>query len=349
MTLREQQRALAVATTAARAAGGLMRRNLTRAKNVNEATQHDIKLELDVRCQKLIERTLRRAFPTVAILGEEGILGDPSAPARWVVDPIDGTVNFTYGIPHACVSIALQVRDANSKFPGDPLRGYTTLVGVVYDPFLDELWTAVRGQRAKLNGKPISVSGRARLDGMDGMDAATVRAAVRRVLDVRAADDAELIANAVNSNVTAAWRARKRGAYFANPCFTQIHPTCIPQSGDHQSKLTLMSESLRNDGRVWVPKDKADCAKPAAEIPEEARDYFLERKYPSYGNLAPRDIASRAAKEVCDEGRGVGQLVDGKRLGVYLDFSAAIKRLGEAEVRAQGQPRSPGHGQSRLR
>ena len=164
MTVREQQRALAVATTAARAAGGLMRQNLSRAKNINEATQHDIKLELDVRCQKLIERTLRRAFPTVAILGEEGILGDPSAPARWVVDPIDGTVNFTYGIPHACVSIALQVRDANSKFPGDPLRGYTTLVGVVYDPFLDELWTAVRGQRAKLNGKPISVSGRARLD-----------------------------------------------------------------------------------------------------------------------------------------------------------------------------------------
>ena len=147
MTVREQQRALAVATTAARAAGGLMRQNLSRAKNINEATQHDIKLELDVRCQKLIERTLRRAFPTVAILGEEGILGDPSAPARWVVDPIDGTVNFTYGIPHACVSIALQVRDAKSKFPADPLRSYTTLVGVVYDPFLEEMWTAVRGQR----------------------------------------------------------------------------------------------------------------------------------------------------------------------------------------------------------
>ena len=141
-----------------------MRRNLARTKNINEATRHDIKLELDVRCQKLIERTLRRAFPTVAILGEEGILGDPSAPARWVVDPIDGTVNFTYGIPHACVSIALQVRDAKSKFPADPLRSYTTLVGVVYDPFLEEMWTAVRGQRAKLNGKPISVSGRARLD-----------------------------------------------------------------------------------------------------------------------------------------------------------------------------------------
>jgi succinate dehydrogenase / fumarate reductase flavoprotein subunit len=144
-----------------------------------------------------------------------------------------------------------------------------------------------------------------------------------------------LSTNAQGCNVTATFRAHRRGAGFANPCYTQIHPTCIPVHGEDQSKLTLMSESLRNDGRVWVPKDKADCAKPAAEIPEEARDYFLERKYPSYGNLAPRDIASRAAKEVCDEGRGVGQLVDGKRLGVYLDFSAAIKRLGEAEVRAR--------------
>jgi len=144
-----------------------------------------------------------------------------------------------------------------------------------------------------------------------------------------------LSTNAQGCNVTATFRAHRRGAGFANPCYTQIHPTCIPVHGEDQSKLTLMSESLRNDGRVWVPKDKADCAKPAAEIPEDARDYFLERKYPSYGNLAPRDIASRAAKEVCDEGRGVGQVVDGKRLGVYLDFSAAIKRLGEAEVRAR--------------
>ena len=144
-----------------------------------------------------------------------------------------------------------------------------------------------------------------------------------------------LSTNAQGCNVTATFRAHRRGAGFANPCYTQIHPTCIPVHGEDQSKLTLMSESLRNDGRVWVPKNKADCAKPASEVPEEARDYFLERKYPSYGNLAPRDIASRAAKEVCDEGRGVGQLVDGKRLGVYLDFSAAIKRLGEAEVRAR--------------
>ncbi|MCX6918370.1 MAG: fumarate reductase/succinate dehydrogenase flavoprotein subunit [Verrucomicrobia bacterium] len=144
-----------------------------------------------------------------------------------------------------------------------------------------------------------------------------------------------LSTNAQGCNVTATFRAHRRGAGFANPCYTQIHPTCIPVHGEDQSKLTLMSESLRNDGRVWVPKNKADCAKPASEVPEEARDYFLERKYPSYGNLAPRDIASRAAKEVCDEGRGVGQLVNGQRLGVYLDFSAAIKRLGEAEVRAR--------------
>jgi succinate dehydrogenase / fumarate reductase flavoprotein subunit len=144
-----------------------------------------------------------------------------------------------------------------------------------------------------------------------------------------------LSTNAQGCNVTATFRAHRRGAGFANPCYTQIHPTCIPVHGEDQSKLTLMSESLRNDGRVWVPKNKADCTKPASEIPEDVRDYFLERKYPSYGNLAPRDIASRAAKEVCDEGRGVGQLVDGKRLGVYLDFSAAIKRLGESEVRAR--------------
>jgi succinate dehydrogenase / fumarate reductase flavoprotein subunit len=144
-----------------------------------------------------------------------------------------------------------------------------------------------------------------------------------------------LSTNAQGCNVTATFRAHRRGAGFANPCYTQIHPTCIPVHGEDQSKLTLMSESLRNDGRVWVPKNKADCTKPASEIPEDARDYFLERKYPSYGNLAPRDIASRAAKEVCDEGRGVGQVVDGKRLGVYLDFSAAINRLGESEVRAR--------------
>ena len=134
------------------------------------------------------------------------------------------------------------------------------------------------------------------------------------------------------SNTTAIWRAYRRGACFGNPCYTQIHPTCIPVSGDYQSKLTLMSESLRNDGRIWVPKRAEDCRKDPASIPDDARDYFLERIYPSFGNLAPRDIASRAAKEVCDEGRGVGQLVDGKRLGVYLDFSAAIRRLGEAEV-----------------
>jgi succinate dehydrogenase / fumarate reductase flavoprotein subunit len=131
-----------------------------------------------------------------------------------------------------------------------------------------------------------------------------------------------------NSNATAIWRAYKKGALFANPCFTQIHPTCIPVSGDYQSKLTLMSESLRNDGRVWVPKKVGD-KRSAKEIPDEERDYYLERKYPSYGNLAPRDIASRAAKQVCDEGRGVGE----SGLGVYLDFSDAIQRLGEQTVR----------------
>ena len=129
-------------------------------------------------------------------------------------------------------------------------------------------------------------------------------------------------------NGTAIWRAHKKGAAFANPCFTQIHPTCIPVTGDHQSKLTLMSESLRNDGRIWVPKRKEDCGKPASQIPEEDRDYYLERKYPSYGNLAPRDIASRAAKQVCDDGRGIGET----GLGVYLDFEAAIKRLGAAKI-----------------
>ncbi len=131
------------------------------------------------------------------------------------------------------------------------------------------------------------------------------------------------------SNATAIWRAYKRGACFGNPCYTQIHPTCIPVSGDYQSKLTLMSESLRNDGRIWVPKKKEDRLKPAAEIPEQDRDYYLERIYPSFGNLCPRDVASRAAKRMCDEGRGVGE----SGLGVYLDFSDAIRRLGENGVR----------------
>jgi succinate dehydrogenase / fumarate reductase, flavoprotein subunit len=136
-----------------------------------------------------------------------------------------------------------------------------------------------------------------------------------------------LSTNAKASNATAIWRAYRRGAYFANPCYTQIHPTCIPQSGDFQSKLTLMSESLRNDGRIWVPKKAGDTRRPD-QIPEDERDYYLERKYPSYGNLAPRDIASRGAKEVCDEGRGVGP---GGR-GVYLDFADAIKRLGRKVI-----------------
>jgi succinate dehydrogenase / fumarate reductase flavoprotein subunit len=139
-----------------------------------------------------------------------------------------------------------------------------------------------------------------------------------------------LSTNAINCNVSATFRAYKKGALFANPSYTQIHPTCIPVSGDHQSKLTLMSESLRNDGRVWVPKKQGDKRK-AHDIPENERDYFLERKYPSYGNLAPRDISSRAAKQVCDEGRGVGP----SGLGVYLDFAEAKTRLGLANIQSR--------------
>ena len=137
-----------------------------------------------------------------------------------------------------------------------------------------------------------------------------------------------LSTNAMGSSVTAAWKAVKKGAYMANPCYTQIHPTCIPVHGEHQSKLTLMSESLRNDGRIWVPKKAEDCEKHPSEVPEDARDYYLERKYPSYGNLAPRDISSRSAKEACDEGRGVGE---GKR-GVFLDFKDAIDRVGQKVI-----------------
>jgi succinate dehydrogenase / fumarate reductase, flavoprotein subunit len=141
-----------------------------------------------------------------------------------------------------------------------------------------------------------------------------------------------LSTNAKGCNTTATWRSHRRGAYFANPCFTQIHPTCIPQSGDYQSKLTLMSESLRNDGRVWVPKNAADCTKDPKAIPEADRDYYLERLYPSFGNLVPRDIASRRAKDMCDQGKGVGPEVGGVRRGVYLDFGEAIKRLGRDTV-----------------
>jgi myo-inositol-1(or 4)-monophosphatase len=169
------KRALRVAGQAARAAGALMRRHARSPKRINSQTQHDIKLELDVRCQKLIERRLRAAFPGTAILGEEGVLGDVNTATRWVVDPIDGTVNFTYGIPHACVSIALQRRVAGLEFGVSSARRrggkrpetqnpeHETMVGVVYDPFTDEMWTAVRGERAKLNGRPIQVSDRSEL------------------------------------------------------------------------------------------------------------------------------------------------------------------------------------------
>lgn len=140
-----------------------------------------------------------------------------------------------------------------------------------------------------------------------------------------------LSTNAMGSNVTAAWKAHKAGAYFGNPCFTQIHPTCIPVSGDHQSKLTLMSESLRNDGRIWVPKKQGDTRK-GNEIPEEERDYYLERRYPAFGNLVPRDVASRAAKERCDDGYGVGS----SKQAVFLDFAAAIQRYGKGEAGKKG-------------
>jgi len=141
-----------------------------------------------------------------------------------------------------------------------------------------------------------------------------------------------LSTNAMGCNASATWRAHRKGALFANPCYTQIHPTCIPVSGESQSKLTLMSESLRNDGRVWVPKKVDDCEKDPSKIPESDRDYYLERIYPSFGNLVPRDIASRRAKDMCDQGLGVGPLVGGQRRGVYLDFGDAIKRLGKPAV-----------------
>jgi myo-inositol-1(or 4)-monophosphatase len=155
-------RALDAAVTAARAAGKVMRANFNSPKKINEATQHDIKLELDVRCQKLIERTLRKSFRSIAILGEEGTLGDPQSEFRWVVDPIDGTVNFTYNIPHCCVSIALQRRISDRA--RHPDLNYQTMVGVVYDPFADELWTALTGHPARLNNRVIKVSRRRKLD-----------------------------------------------------------------------------------------------------------------------------------------------------------------------------------------
>ncbi|MFY9262515.1 MAG: fumarate reductase/succinate dehydrogenase flavoprotein subunit [Actinomycetaceae bacterium] len=144
-----------------------------------------------------------------------------------------------------------------------------------------------------------------------------------------------LSTNAMGCNGSAIWRAHRKGAYFGNPCYTQIHPTCIPQSGTSQSKLTLMSESLRNDGRIWVPKKAEDCDKDPRDIPEEDRDYYLERIYPAFGNLVPRDIASRQAKNMCDEGRGVGPMLDGMRRSVYLDFADAIERLGKDAVSAK--------------
>lgn len=154
----ELKRALNAALTAAHAAGALMRKNLDATKKVNLRATHDIKLDLDVRCQKLIERTLAKSFPDIAVLGEEGDSGHTNPPARWVIDPIDGTVNYAYGIPHACVCIALQVRSKAKSAQVDD--GYATVVGVIYDPFLDEMWSAMSGDKARLNGKPIRVSPR---------------------------------------------------------------------------------------------------------------------------------------------------------------------------------------------
>ncbi|MGZ8921413.1 MAG: inositol monophosphatase family protein, partial [Limisphaerales bacterium] len=163
MKIKEQRRALAAAEAAAREVGVLLQKNLQLSKHINQEDQHDIKLELDVRCQKLIEKKLRAAFPEFAILGEEGIVGDIHSADRWVVDPIDGTVNFTYGIPHACVSIALQHRTATTK-SNHPDAAYETTLGLVYDPFTNEMFTAIRGEKARLNGKPFYVSNRNRLD-----------------------------------------------------------------------------------------------------------------------------------------------------------------------------------------
>lgn len=164
MNIKEQRRALAAAEAAARAVGASLRKNLQLIKRINSADQHDIKLELDVRSQKLIEKRLRAAFPQFAVLGEEGIVGDPLSTDRWVVDPIDGTVNFTYGIPHACVSIALQHRVRETGASDHPDAPFQTTLGLVYDPFTDEMFTAIRGEKAKLNGKNISVSSRTRAD-----------------------------------------------------------------------------------------------------------------------------------------------------------------------------------------
>lgn len=163
MTARELKRAFNTAITAAQAAGALMRKNVSRTKNINSATQFDIKLELDVKSQKLIEKTLRAAFPEIPILGEEGILGDPEAEYRWIVDPIDGTVNFAYDIPHACVCIALQKRRKGRAQKAD-LFGAETIIGITYDPFLDEMWTAEKDKPARCNGRKIHVSDRTRLN-----------------------------------------------------------------------------------------------------------------------------------------------------------------------------------------
>jgi myo-inositol-1(or 4)-monophosphatase len=186
----EQDQALTEVVRAARAAGAVMRRHLHRIKRTQSVSRHDIKLELDVQCQQLIERRLHRAFPDIAVLGEEGVQGDPSAARRWVIDPIDGTVNFNYGIPHACVSIALQERETPSRVEGRvaesvPWTAAHTCVGVVYDPFAEELWTAVRGRAARLNGRVVRVSRRRRLsEAIASIGFAKDRRSLERMLPV---------------------------------------------------------------------------------------------------------------------------------------------------------------------
>jgi myo-inositol-1(or 4)-monophosphatase len=180
----ELRRALEAAVQAARKAGQLMRENLHSAKRINEEHHHDIKLELDVRCQNLIQKHLQRQFPGIPLLGEEGDSGDPNAPARWVVDPIDGTVNFTYGIPHACVSIALQAREEEASQKQTSGGTHQTLVGTVYDPFCDELWTAIRGQSARLNGRLIHVSNRRLRESIVSVGFSKKRETIEKMLPV---------------------------------------------------------------------------------------------------------------------------------------------------------------------
>jgi len=272
----EQQKALAAAVSAARAVGKLMRANLCAAKTVNLSTQHDIKLELDVSSQKLIEKKLSATFPEIALLGEEGVAGDANAGYRWVVDPIDGTVNFAYGIPHACVSIALQARSPKSKVqsPKSSARqrvtshtSHVTLLGVVYDPFTDELWTAIRGQSARLNGRVIQVSRRRKLsETIVSMGFAKTRESleltlpyfsqvVRRVRKVRVMGSAALALTYVATGRFDAYI--ERGISLWDIAAGGLIVECAggefwrePISGEHKFRMVASNGLLRRDLRV---------------------------------------------------------------------------------------------------